>query len=275
MLRLLAITTLLAITGCQAIQTTRALGSLQAEYGDLLRAEEDCKRESQGSEACFVHFPSLYGFVESQAADAIAARTAQQTLTEQQVTIALYRLAAFAALKSGSNEVMTYAGPGSALCSAVEYAPPRDCALLGVVGQFEVANAYARDVTCLAEGRTQCERSFEALATDFCGAVLEPLRTRTDTALQTPHLPDSVVAYLKLQSKLAIESQATLAGTLTQGLGIGDKPRTPCECATPESVPEGFDLQCGNVTREPMATFRAECVRRALAVDPSADCPGF
>ena len=58
---------LAVLVGCQSIQTTRALGSLQAEYGNLVRTEESCDAGNKADEACLGDFPAMYGSIEAQA----------------------------------------------------------------------------------------------------------------------------------------------------------------------------------------------------------------
>ena len=216
--RVLLIAALLIGTGCQSLQTTRALGSLQAEYGDLVRTEDGCDSGELQGDVCLADFSAMYGFIENQAAAAIAARPAQQTPGEQQITIALHRLAAFAALKSHSGQAAAHGAAGRALCDALAIKPPRDCALLEVVGQYEVVNAYAADVQCLRDGASGCARGFESLSDAFCEQVFEPLRTRTGRAKSQYRLPAGVVAYLDAQPRRAITSQRALAECVRRAL---------------------------------------------------------
>lgn len=265
------LTVLVLMIGCQSIGTTRALGSLQAEYSDLVRAEAACQEDSTSSEACLGDFPAMYGFIEAQAEEAIDARDTSQTLTEEQITIALHRLAAFAALKSNSGKAATYADRGLALCASVQVKPPRDCALLQVVGHYEVVNRYAADVDCLLSGLGNCPRSFDEAASDFCRGVYKPLVAATEKARTTPLLADSVAAYLDAQPPRARKSQQALASELTKGLGFDELPREPCQCVALGASDPRFGELCGKVTKEPAATCKAECVRRAL--DRGEDCP--
>lgn len=271
MWRATLLTAVLVLAGCQSIQTTRALGSLQTEYSDLVRTEAACRADKAANEACLGDFPAMYGFIEAQAAEAIAAREGAQTPTEAQITIALYRLAAFAALKSGSGRAADYADRGIALCRDVQVAPPRDCALLQVVGHYEVVNQYAADVECLIHGSGDCPRSFEQAASDFCPLVYVPLLAATDRARATPLLAESAIAYLDEQPARVRESQQALADALTDGLPFDAQPRKPCECVRLDRSDPRFAELCGAVANEPMATFKAECVRRAL--DRGEDCP--
>jgi hypothetical protein len=264
---------LVVLAGCESVRTTRALGSLQTEYGDLVRTEADCQRARKANEACLGDFPAIYASIEAEAVEAIEARRAEQALTEQQITIALYRLAAFAALKSKSGEAATYADSGLKLCGTVQVKPPRDCALLQVVGQYEVINQYAADVKCLIAGSPDCARSFEQAADQFCRDVYKPLLAKTKKAKSVPLLPDSVVAYLDAQPPRAVKSQQALASKLTDGLRSDALPTKPCDCVELNRLDPNFAQSCGNVTNEPMATFKAECVRRALENDK--ECPTF
>jgi hypothetical protein len=264
---------LVVLAGCQSVRTTRALGSLQAEYSDLVRTEAACQADNKTNEACLSDFPAIYGFIEAQAVEAIDARGAEQTLTEQQITIALYRLAAFAALKSNSGTAAAYGDRGLELCGSVQVKPPRDCALWRVVGHYEVVNQYAADVNCLIAGLGGCQRSFEEAATDFCRMVYKPLIAATDKARVTPFLPESMIAYLDAQPPRARDSQQALAAKLTAGLGFDALPRDPCQCVRVDASDPRFGELCGDVRNEPMATFKAECVRRAL--DRDENCPSL
>lgn len=273
MWRVTLLTVLTLLIGCQSIRSTRALGSLQAEYSDLVRAESACQQDDAVSEACLGDFPAMYGFIETQAEEAIEARGAEQTPTEQQTTIALYRLAAFAAVKSNSGKAATHGDRGLILCASLQVKPPRDCALLQVVGHYEVVNQYALDIDCLITGLGDCPRSAEEAADDFCRVVYRPLVEATEKARTTPFLPDSVDAYLDAQPPRAVASQQALADKLTVGLAFDALPRQPCQCITLDASDPRFGQLCGNVTNEPMATFKAECIRRAL--DRGEDCPVF
>lgn len=271
MWRVTLLITLTALAGCESIRTTRALGSLQTEYGDLVRTEADCEADSKATEACLGDFPAIYASIEAEALEAIEARPTDPSPSEQQITIGLYRLAAFAALKSNSGKAAAYGGAGRDLCEAVQQRPPRDCALLELVGHYEVVNQYAADVDCLRSRAEGCRRSFAQAATEFCAKVYEPLVAATNEAKATPFLPDSVIAYLDLQPLRARESQQALAARLTKGLAFDARPRDPCRCVRLDPSDPSFDALCGNVTNEPMATFTAECVRQAL--DAGQGCP--
>lgn len=262
---------LVLLAGCASIRTTRALGSLQAEYGEIVRTEAACEAGTEASDVCVGDFPAMYGFIEAQAAEAIEARPAEQALTEQQITIALHRLAAFAALRSNSGNSAAYGDKGKALCASIQVKPPRDCALLQVVGQYEVVEKYAADVQCLIHDEADCDRTFEAAADEFCRLVYNPLVEKTAAAKADPLLPGFVAKYLDIQVAETRKPQQALAANLTAGLAFDAKPSDPCECVRLDRSAPSFGQLCGSVAREPVATFKAECVRKAL--DGGHDCP--
>jgi len=267
---------LVALSACapiKAIQTTQTLNSLQGEYDGIVRTEAACKTTAKVPETCLGDFTSLYASIESQAGEAIHARGSGGTLSEQQITIALYRLAAFAALKSKSGKAADYADNGVTLCESVKVKPPRDCALLQVAGHYEIVDRYAADVDCLKAGGRDCRRSFEKAATDFCPNVYTPLLKATNKAKTTALLPAPVTDYMNRQLDLARESQKALAAALTKNIRVADQPREPCECIRLDPNDPHFHELCGTVTREPMATFKAECVRRTLKEEKP--CPSM
>ena len=67
------------LSGCPSVQSTRALGTLQAEYGDLVRTENGCQHGPVVDEvSCLSDFQAMYGLIEAQADDALVALAASE-----------------------------------------------------------------------------------------------------------------------------------------------------------------------------------------------------
>lgn len=265
----LAATVLLG--GCESIATTHALGSLQAEYSDLVRTQAACQRPDAVEEACLSDFPAMYGLIEVRADGAIKRRGAAATPGERQITIGLYRLAAFAALKADSGNAAAHGAEGRRLCREMKSPPARDCALLEVVGQYEVVERYAADVNCLARGGSDCGSTWDAAATEFCPNVYDKLVEKTLAAKSQAHLPQNVSAYLDTQVERTRTSLRALDEHLTHGLTLTQRPRKPCDCIGLSELDPRFAQDCGNVPAHRAATFKAMCIRQSL--DRDGSCP--
>jgi hypothetical protein len=265
---------LLSLAGCISIKTTKSLISLQTEFGDLVRTEADCKKTGKGDEECLADFATMHGMIESQAIAEIEELKDSKDEGDQQIKISLYRLAAFASLKADTNMASGYGRSGSELCTSLaEKAPPRDCALLGVVGQYEVVEAFANSVSCL---QTNCAPApnAEELANGFC-TIRKGLISKTETAKLQPLLGVSVVTYLDRQVKSLDTSLKTLDSHLRGGRPISDLPRQACDCITLDPADPAFTTKCGQMPVETrMASFKAMCIRKSIKA-PSASCPSY
>jgi hypothetical protein len=267
--------TLLSLAGCISINTTRSLISLQTEFGDLVRTQANCNKTNKGDEECLADFATMYGLIESQAVAEIEELKNSTDLGDQQITIALYRLAAFASLKADTNKASDYGDAGSQLCASLaDKAPPRDCALLGVVGQYEIAETFANAVTCLQTKNCTEKVNAEELANGFC-ATRNSLVRKSEVAKQQLLLSDSVVTYVDRQIANFDSSLATLNSHLRSGLPISDLPGQPCDCITLDPADPAFTAQCGQLQDETrMATFKAMCIRKSLKASPPS-CPSY
>lgn len=272
---LMALLTLLFLSSCQSITATRSLASLQTEFGAIVRTQNDCKKNANtAAEACFGDFETMHGSIESQARAAIEEIRGSTDLGDRQITIGLYRLAAFASLQANTQHASDYADAGSQLCAALGNAePPRDCALLAVVGQYEVLKAFDADVKCL--GTPGCTRDISAdeLASGFC-KTFDTLASKTTTAQKQALLPASVNTYLDRQVVAAVDLMHAFAAKLTPS-NFADQPRKPCDCINLESSDPAFDTDCGNVPPgSQMATFKAMCISDNLDAT-SRNCHKF
>ncbi|RLA44658.1 MAG: hypothetical protein DRR42_20215, partial [Gammaproteobacteria bacterium] len=147
-------------------------------------------------------------------------------------------------------------------------APPRDCALLGVVGQYEVVETFANSVTCLQTGSCTPATNAEQLAGGFC-AIRKNLVSKSETAKQQLLLGDSVVTYIDRQIDNLDTSLGTLDAHLRSGLSISDLPRQPCDCMTLDPSDPAFASKCGRLQDETrMATFKTMCIRKSLKKSP-------
>jgi len=275
-MRLLIVSfTLLFLAGCISLKTTKSLSDLQTEFGTLVRTELECKKTPTIPETCIGDFKTMHGDIETQAVTAIEEIRNSTDLGDQQITVALYRLAAFASLKADTNNASDYGDAGSRLCASLaSAAPPRDCALLTVVGQYEVAEAFANDVTCLGTAGCKAEVDGEKLANSYC-ANFEILDRKTESAKQQSLLPAVVVKYLDQQVSNFKKSMRSLASHYTTGLTLQNIPQQFCECVTLDPGGQDFAEKCGQLpatTR--MATFKAECIRISQEETPPV-CPSF
>lgn len=118
--------------------------------------------------------------------------------------IAFYRVATTAAWQSGSNDVMTYAGKGQALCDADNNADraPRDCAMLKVMPTFASVDQTTEKLDRLtaqlesisdAEGRRRLSPEAEQIFTDYRDSLARLLAARPGIATSPVH-PDFVQA---------------------------------------------------------------------------------
>lgn len=266
---------LFCLAGCVSLKSARSLGSLQAEFGDIARTEADCAKPDAFDEVCLGGFKAMYGLIETQAADTIDTLKNSTDLGDQQITIALYRLAAFASLKADTNKASDYGNAGSTICESLAgAAPPRDCALLGVVGQYEVAEEFANAVICLRTDDCTAKQDPNDLASGYC-SNFNKLMSKTESAKKQPLLPDVVNNYLDQQVARFEISAQSLADHLITGLSLHDIPKKPCECVNLNSDDPAFATDCGNLpAAKRMATFKAMCIRKSLDETPP-NCPGF
>ena len=184
---------------------------MQTEFGDIVRTQNDCNNAATAAEACFGDFETLHGSIELQARAAIEEIKGSTDLGDRQITIGLYRLAAFASLQANTQHASDYADAGSQLCTALGNAePPRDCALLAVVGQYEVLKAFDADIRCLDTPGCTPNKKAEELASGFC-KTFDTLDRKTTTAQQQALLPASVDTYLGQQVVAAAESMHAFA----------------------------------------------------------------
>ena len=265
----------MSLAGCVSFKTTGSLTSLQTEFGDLVRTQALCKKTDKGGEECLADFATMHGMIESQALDEIEELKDSKDPGDRQITIALYRLAAFASLKADTNKAADHGEAGSQLCASLaNQAPPRDCALLGVVGQYEVAEGFAGSVTCLKTSGCAPAPNAEELANGYC-AIRNNLVNKSETAKQHLLLGDSVVNYIDRQVDNLDTSLATLNAHLRSGMPVADLPRQPCDCITLDPADSAFTSKCGRLpdaTR--MATFKAMCIRKSLKASPDS-CPSY
>jgi hypothetical protein len=266
--------TLLFLSGCISIQTTGSLIDLQTGFGELVQTEEKCLKPNSRDETCLIDFTTMYGDIESQAVDAIEELKGSVDTGDRQVSIALYRLAAYASLKADTNNAATYADAGSQLCADLaNAAPPRDCALLKVVGQYEVVEAFDTAATCLFSSACTPGSSAEDVVSGYC-EIYSTLVKKTNAAKQQSLLPKNVSDYLDRQVKGAREAMHSLAFKLTPE-DPADQPAKPCECVNLDATDPAFTADCGNVqVSARMGTFKAICISDRLAEDPPA-CPKF
>jgi hypothetical protein len=270
----MALLTLLFLSGCESITATRSLASLQTEFGAIVRTQNDCNKAETAAEACFGDFETMHGSIESQARTAIEGIKDSTDLGDRQITIGLYRLAAFASLQANTHHASDYADAGSQLCAALGNAePPRDCALLAVVGQYEVLKAFDADVRCLGTPGCTPNKNAEELASGFC-KTFDTLASKTTAAQQQALLPATVNTYLGQQVVAAVESMHAFAAQLTPSI-FGDQPRKPCDCVNLDSTDPAFATKCGNVPPgTQMATFKAMCISDNLDAT-SRNCHKF
>lgn len=267
----------LCLAGCPSLESTRALGTLQAEFVDLVRTEDECSGGGAVEQVCIADFKSMHGLIEAQTVDAINKLKNSKELGDQQITIALYRLAAYASLKADTNNAADYGEGGSNICkvlSSSNTAPPRDCALLEVVGQYEVAEQFADEVNCLRADGCEPDSDPDTLASGFC-AKYENLVGKTRKAKNQPFLPDIVKSYLDNQVDNFETSMQSLASYLTRGVDFGNFPEQEklCGCADLEEEDLNTTNDCGTLpAASRKAILKAECIRVSLGGSPPT-CP--
>jgi hypothetical protein len=263
---------LLFLSGCTSITATRSLASLQTEFGSIVRTQNDCDNNRSVAEECFGDFETMHLSIESQARAAIDQIKDSQDLGDRQIMVGLYRLAAFASLQANTNHAADFANAGSQLCDDLGVAqPPRDCALLAVVGQYEVLKAFDADHRCLGTPGCTTDKNAEDLVNGFCNNF-DTLVNKTESAQKQPLLPASVNAYLGQQVEAAQKSMNKFAFQLTPK-EPNDQPGKPCDCIKLESSDPTFDAKCGNVPPEMrMATFKAMCISDSFDTRPPS-CP--
>jgi hypothetical protein len=266
----------IGISGCTAITTTRTLGTLQEDYRAVLETEEACSKGSGFPEVCMGDFKAQYGSIEYQTETAIKQRTKLSEPGEQQITIALYRLAAFASLSADSGHAARIADEGLALCNNTNPAPPRDCALLTVLGQYEVVEQFARDVDCTIKGQCGEGRpSEESLVTGFCKKQYNNLASKTNKARSSfgTFLSRSVIDYMDDQIETTKDHGMRLAAHITKGIPFERKPADPCSCAQQGGSSDNEALDCGEFDENSASILMAYCINDSLANDST--CPEF
>jgi hypothetical protein len=260
---LLACAALLA--GCTSISSTRSLGSLQAEFGDLVRSEQACASGDAGAGlGCLGSFDDQFRYVEVQASQAVAALEGSEDRTDRQIGVGLYRLAALASWQAGSGNAAALAASGRALCAELGTArPPRDCALLEVIGYYEQADRFAAEVGRYRAGDPE-GRDLSSLAGEFCPQLHDRLVAATQRAEEVPFLEEGVRTYLQRQLRSVREQFLSLHADVLEDVPLGDRPRRPCACDTGSAEPvcEGLDAGVAEVM----------CIRAALRADPPR-CP--
>jgi hypothetical protein len=250
---------------------------LQSEFGELVRSDQACKKSAEIldpiADPCFGDISTLYAGIESEALAAIDDIEDSQDLADRQISIALYRLAAFASLKAQTRRAADHGDAGSRLCAELAAAaPPRDCALLNVVGQYEVAEAFARGVQLLQLENDAAAVDAEQLVSGFC-ANFNSLSSKTAAAKQQPYLPATVVAYLDSQVASLKTSMDTLESRLVGNLDLADTPKAACDCINLDANDPGFTARCGRLPESTRsATFKAMCIRQNLRADQPT-CP--
>lgn len=257
------------LAGCPSLPATSVLDGLQADFEQLQREERLCLTGSFDDERCPepAEFDSRYRDIEQEAAAVARALRNRDDSGDEQVAIGLYRVAAFASLAAGSGNAALHADRGLQRCLALGgRAPPRDCALLRVAGQYEVLNAWTAGVVCLREDGIGCEPATLADAVRaFCPDVYDPLVEKTRAAREQPFLPEDVAAYLEAQLARAEATVNSLADTLTRGLRFSEFPPDACACLSGESD----DGRCASL---PPETVEAVCIIDHLAVTDGG-CP--
>lgn len=278
--------TLLSLAGCTSINTTRSLVSLQTEFADLVQIQSNCKnsdkddrKPGKGGEECLADFTTMHGLIETQAIAEIGKLKESTDPGDQQIKIALYRLAAFASLKADTNKVSDYGDKGSQLCTSLkDKAPPRDCALLLVVGQYEVTEAFANSIDCLKA--KNCSKNLvaakkpdaEKLVDSFC-AIRKNLLNKSNIAKQQLLLDDSVAIYIDRQVANLDTSLDTLDAYLRGDVKTSKLPKQPCDCIKLDPADSGFTAKCGQLPDDETrtATFKAMCIRKNI--NASESCP--
>ena len=248
---------LFALGACSA---TRSLGTLQAEFGNIVQQQNACATGARkDSPTCLADFAATFAAIEKEALAAAMTLQGSADIGDQQIAIGLYRLAAFASLQSNSDQAATYAAAGRALCASksLTAAPPRDCALLEVAGQYEVVNEFTGQARCLTENR--CPDGITAdrpgaanLVDTFCNGVYRPLQTKTAAAKAVEQLPASASAYLDRQLALTRDTMRALHQHVLSGIRPSQWPEDPCAC-----LGDSPGAKCGNLSP---AQLKARCI---------------
>lgn len=270
---LIILLTLFFITGCLSLTATRSLSSLQTDFGSIVRTQDECENAGTLTETCFSDFETMHADIESQAVEAINEVKDSADEADQQIAVALYRLAAFASLKANTNHADDYGDAGSMICEALAgKAPPRDCALLAVIGQYELVEAFSANVDCLLADDCETDKTADTLASGYCN-IYNKLDSKTASAKQQPLLPKKVSIYLDHRLKQSKKPMHKLAFELTPTPSSAE-PRKPCECVTMSSTDAEFAESCGNLEASSrMATFKAMCISKSL--DTDEPCPTY
>jgi hypothetical protein len=268
--------TLFFITGCPSLTATRSLSSLQTDFGAIVRTQDQCDKASTLTETCFSDFEAMHADIEIQTIEAINEVKDSVDDSDLQISVALYRLAAFASLKANTNQAAKHGDEGSMVCETLAgkgKAPPRDCALLAVIGQYELVEAFSANVDCLLADDCETSKTADALASGYCN-IYNKLDSKTESAKQQPLLPIKVSNYLDQRLKQSRKPMQNFASKLTPK-PVSAEPEKPCDCVEMSSSDADFAESCGNLdatTR--MATFKAMCISKSLDADEPS-CPSY
>lgn len=267
---------LIGISACSAISTTHTLGSLQEDYRATLETEGACSKGSGFPEVCMGDFKAQYGLIEYQAKEAIKPQTELHDIGDQQIAIALYRLAAYASLSANSGNAADLADAGIDLCKKTDPPPPRDCALLTVLGQYEVVEQFGRDVDCtIGNACPSGGPTAESLVAGFCSKDYNKLVSKTQSAKTSygTFLSDSVVVYMNEQIEETKDWGMKLTAHITKGIPFDRKPQNPCACARQGASAGSDTLDCGHFGENARAILLSYCINDSLVNDSS--CPEF
>ena len=198
------------------------------------------------------------------ALDTLAKDSAGQAQKEKDArnSIAFYRVAATAAWQSGSDDVITYAGKGEALCDAggnVNEAP-RDCAMLKLIPMLASVDQTTDDLDRLNEQlnetRTAEERrpfipAAEAIFADYRDSLSLLLQARPEI-VASPVPPDFVQAMDdNLADLLCNKLEINAVGVVAQVRGNTSAARCEVWRQKKAALGEGLSAHClpetGNV----------------------------